>query len=122
MKHSKMTVMLHPKNVDFQDLEELKDCGVELVRICISKIGYEDSKAIIDRAKQLGFTVSINITRTSQYSEDELDDIVSKVSSHDIDMIYFADSNGSMLPSEVKAIYKKYTKHYQIPFGFHAHD
>lgn len=38
------------------------------------------------------------------------------------DAIYFADSNGSLLPARIKTLYDKYVSHYSTPFGFHAHD
>ena len=44
------------------------------------------------------------------------------VSKHEPDIIYFADSNGSLMPEQVTRIYEKYTRHYPSTFGFHAHD
>ncbi len=58
----------------------------------------------------------------SYYQEEELDEAMKAISKHNPDMIYFADSNGSMLPSRIAAIYSKFCKLYTIPFGFHAHD
>jgi 4-hydroxy 2-oxovalerate aldolase len=120
--HSKMAVMVHPKNIKSQDLFELRDCGVNMVRICLVKGGYEPTVPIIEECNALGMEVSINITRMSHYAEDELDEVVAKVSQQLINVIYFADSNGSMLPDKIQAIYSKYISKYKIDFGFHAHD
>lgn len=122
VKKAKIVVMLHAKNVTLDDIHELSDFGVDLVRICIQKKGYEDSYRFVEIAKKNKLEVSINITRMSQYSEEELDHIVSVCCNLDIDMIYFADSNGSMLPSKIENIYKKYNQMYKMSFGFHAHD
>lgn len=119
---SKIAVMIHPKNIAYSDLLELKECGVDLVRICIAKNGYEIAVPVIEHCIALGFTVSINFTRMSRYTEEEWDHVLDKVMAHSIDMIYFADSNGSMLPSELTALYKKYIAKYEVDFGFHGHD
>lgn len=119
---SKIAVMVHPKNIQSADLQELKECGVDMVRICLAKGCYEQTIPVIQECKALGMEVSINITRMSHYTEQELDELVDKVSQQPVDVIYFADSNGSMLPDAIHAIYAKYISKYAIDFGFHAHD
>ncbi len=37
IKNAKIAVMVHPANVKKSDLEELKEFGVDLLRICIAK-------------------------------------------------------------------------------------
>lgn len=122
IKKSTIAVMAHPKNVDESDLIELKACGVGLLRICVGKGNLAVALPIIAIAKKIKLQVSVNFIHLSYYSEDELDDVVKQVSGYRPDMIYFADSNGSLLPHKVKAIYDKYTQSYSTPFGFHAHD
>lgn len=123
MRKSKLVVMLHPKNVNQQDIQDLAYSGVDLLRICIAKDRYhQESFEFIHYAKKQGLQVSANITRLSQYGEKELSELIDKLSQYEVDMIYFADSNGSMFPSKVKSIYDKYVNQYSIPFGFHAHD
>jgi len=122
IRRSKLTVMLHPNNVTRDDIKELADCGVDLVRICIIKNDYKNSMRFVDTVKEYGLSVSANITRVSQYTQKELDTSLFVLNEHDIDMIYLADSNGSMFPEEVESIYKIYTQKYHVPMGFHAHD
>ena len=121
-KRSKLSVMLHPKNVKDDDLNELVDCGVELCRICVVKNGYDRASYFIEKAINIGLQVSANITRVSQYSENDLDFLVSKLQSHKLNMLYFADSNGSLTPQKVEYIYKKYSRNSSFSLGFHAHD
>lgn len=122
IKKSKLAVMFHSKNMFDDDLKELVDCGVDLVRICIPKNNYKKSLEFIEKSKAHGFSVSVNVTRASQYSEEEMSDFLSLIASYCVDMIYFADSNGSMHPSDVKSIYEKYSTTIGVPLGFHAHD
>lgn len=122
IKNSMITVMAHPNNINESDLMELKDCGVGLLRICIAKNGLAEALPIIKIAKQMNLQVSVNFIHITYYSDEELDQVVEEVSHYEPDMIYFADSNGSILPHRIKAIYERYTTNYSIPFGFHAHD
>lgn len=122
IKHSTIAVMAHPGNITDADLLELKECGVGLLRICIEKDGLSKALPIIQKAQDQGLQVSVNFIHITYYTEDELDEVVYKVSLFSPDMIYFADSNGSILPQRLKAIYERYTHNYSIPFGFHAHD
>lgn len=122
IKKSKLVVMFHSKNIIEDDLKELVDCGVDLVRICIPKNNYEKSLEFVKKSKSLGLSVSVNITRTSQYLDEEMEHLLSLISLYHVDIIYFADSNGSMHPLDVKFIYEKYSNETQVPLGFHAHD
>ena len=122
IKSAKMAVMVHPKNVTVAHLLELKNCGVQLIRICVEKGGLDGALPIIQQAQAIDLEVSVNFIHLSYYSETELDEVVEKVSQYHPDVVYFADSNGSLLPQKISIIYEKYTSRYAFPFGFHAHD
>ena len=122
IQRAKIAVMAHPQNITINDLIELKACGVNLLRICVSKGGIEAACPVIELSKQIGLEVSVNFIHASQYQDVELDKSVARACELHPDMIYFADSNGSLLPARVKLIYDKFMQRYGIPFGFHAHD
>ncbi|CEG55853.1 beta/alpha barrel domain-containing protein [Legionella fallonii] len=122
IKKATIAVMAHPNNIDEADLIELKDAGVSLLRICIAKDGFAEAIPVIKIAKKLNLQVSINFIHMTYYTDDELDEVVEQASKYQPEMIYFADSNGSILPQRIKSIYGKYIPNYPIPFGFHAHD
>ncbi len=122
IKHSKLTVMLHPHNVNISDLDELRLHKVNTLRICLSKGKENKAFEIIKQAKERNFEVSVNITRISHYSEEELDKLIFKTIQQPVDIIYFADSNGSIQPTKINFLYQRYISMTTIPFGFHAHD
>lgn len=122
IKKSTIAVMAHPTNVTEDDLLELKSYGVGLLRLCIAKNGLAEALPVIELAQKLKLLVSANFIHMTYYKDEELDEVVDKVSKYNPDIIYFADSNGSILPQRIKAIYDRYTSNYSIPFGFHAHD
>lgn len=122
IKKAKIAVMVHPKNITKSDLLELKECGVKLLRICIIKGGVEEACPIIDMGKELGLEVSANFIHASHYTESELDSVMERVNQYHPDIVYFADSNGSLQPAKVISIFEKYTRQYSTSLGFHAHD
>ena len=122
IKNAKIAVMMHPMNVSAVDIQTMKDSGVDLIRICVPRGGAELAGPLVDIVRTLGLQVSVNFIHASQYQVNELDKAVEMVSKHEPDIIYFADSNGSLMPEQVTRIYEKYTRHYPSTFGFHAHD
>lgn len=122
IKKANIAVMAHPKNIIDDDIKTLKISGVDLLRICVPRGGVASACPIIVRAKEIGLSVSVNFIHISQYQEEELDNVVETVASLHPDMIYFADSNGHLMPNRVSNIYSKYTERHPIAFGFHAHD
>lgn len=122
VKNAEIAVMTYSMNISPEDLAELKNCGVSMLRICIAKDKLANALPIIDLARKAGLKSSANFTHISHYELEELDKSVEQVSQYQPDIIYFADSNGSVLPNRVKELYDRYTNHTAIPFGFHAHD
>lgn len=123
VKQAKIAVMIYPNNVTQYDLNELKECGIDLLRICIPKGELESALPKIKMARIANMNVAINLTHTSCYKEYELDEVMKQIHDSSPDIIYFADSNGSFLPTQVKSLYDRYMCIYpKTSFGFHAHD
>jgi 4-hydroxy 2-oxovalerate aldolase len=123
LAYSKLTVMFHPKNITKDDLEEMQDSGVDCVRICFpaqnSRLGFES----INLAKKYGFQVFVNITRITEYLPEKLFQLIKELSQYEIEAIYLADSNGSMIPQKINDLFSCLSKEkYSVKFGFHAHD
>ncbi|KTD01634.1 4-hydroxy-2-oxovalerate aldolase [Fluoribacter gormanii] len=122
IQKAKMAVMVFPNNLTQTDLMELKECGVDLLRVCIAKNELASALPKIKIAKKANMEISVNLMCISYYKENELDDSIKQISEYEPDIIYFADSNGSLLPTRTKEIYEKYINNYPFQFGFHAHD
>ncbi|MBS0285801.1 MAG: 4-hydroxy-2-oxovalerate aldolase [Proteobacteria bacterium] len=122
IKNTKMAVMVHCQNINKDDIKALKKCGVSLVRLCIQKGEHKLAIPFIGYAKEAGMLVSTNFIHISQYPQDVIIEAVDSVIPYEPSMIYFADSNGCLHTHRVTALYEYFTKHYNIPFGYHAHD
>lgn len=119
---SKIAIMAHPENLQIEDLHELKDLGIDLLRLCISRGQQERAFPLLKVAHEIGLKTSLNLIHISYYASDELERVVKDSIKHHPDMIYFADSNGSMLTPRLSDLFSNYCSKYPLSFGFHAHD
>ncbi len=122
LPHVRMAVMAYPQYITAHDMHELKDVGVDLLRICVIRGELPQAIQTAELAHHHHMDVALNITQTSKYTDEALDEVVAQIAHLPLKAIYLADSNGSLTPTDIKALYAKYTTIYHTPFGFHAHD
>lgn len=73
-------------------------------------------------AKDAGLAVGVNLTRSSEWPATVLVDAVGRAAALGADVVYLADSNGSMLPAAVQQLFQAVAGTAPVPLGFHAHD
>ncbi|KTC64492.1 4-hydroxy-2-ketovalerate aldolase (plasmid) [Legionella adelaidensis] len=122
LQNTQIVVMAYPQNLTKEDLLDLIEQGVSLLRLCVLRGDLKSAFPVVELSQQLGLKASINLVHVSQYGEEELDNAVKLATEFNPHVIYFADSNGTLHPERVKAMYDKYVEKYPISFGFHAHD
>ena len=77
---------------------------------------------MLSRAAGLGFTTTVNITRVSQLDQRRLVDLAAMSGDAGADVVYLADSNGSMLPGEVSQLVTLVRSVTEAAIGLHAHN
>ncbi len=119
---AKIVVIAHPHNITENDVVNMKNNGVSLLRLCIKTDNPQPALALCEIAKSIGLTVSVNITRVSQITVSQLLDVAMLCQSAGTDIIYLADSNGSLLPDQVARLVHVLKGATNMEVGFHAHD
>ncbi|WP_052663726.1 hypothetical protein [Psychromicrobium lacuslunae] len=118
-----LAMILHSKNVSLDDIHRMYDSGARLLRICWSDRGGDHQAGIIKAAQDQGFIVSLNITRVSEKSPADLLISLESALAFDTDLIYFADSNGSLIPGTAQQLIRTTVgQHPGLTVGFHAHN
>ncbi|MDX3383771.1 hypothetical protein PV682_20225 [Streptomyces niveiscabiei] len=115
-------MILHPKNITEGDLPRMYEAGVRLVRFCLPSAAPEPGLAMLAKAADLGFTTTVNITRVSQLDRRRLVELAAMSGDAGADVVYLADSNGSMLPSEVSRLVTLVRSVTDAAIGLHAHN
>lgn len=101
---------------------EAKKSPVSLVRIA-AHIGEANVAAEATRElKKMGYTVGLNLMQVTECSEAELAKAIQQVSSSSPDVLYFADSLGSMNTQDTEKMVQLFKKDWKGEIGIHAHD
>lgn len=117
-----LAVMVHPKNVNQQDLEMLLEHGISMLRICLRRDQLQAGLHTIALAKSLGFFVSANVTHVTMQTLSDVTDTALQAEAAGADLICFADSNGTMIPVDVERLISRVSNRVLVPLGFHAHN
>ncbi|WP_286296850.1 hypothetical protein [Vibrio apostichopi] len=120
--HANLCMIAHAHNISYQDIDEMKEAGVGMLRLCLNASSAEATYDYVQYAKQRGFKVCVNATRVSQLSITSLVELAWKAEMAGADVFYLADSNGSMTPESVTSYVSTLNNTTNMQIGFHAHD
>jgi 4-hydroxy 2-oxovalerate aldolase len=95
---------------------------VDLVRIACHFHEFEEAIEACTWLKNSGYKVGINLMQISDRTEEEIKKVGKIASSGSIDVLYFADSLGSMDPEQTSKIIKALRKEWKGELGIHTHD
>jgi 4-hydroxy 2-oxovalerate aldolase len=93
-----------------------------LVRIACHMHEFENVLIGCTWLKEMGYEVGINLMQISDRSKDEIETVAHLASKNPIDVLYFADSMGSMNPDKTSDIITALRCGWSGPLGIHTHD
>lgn len=99
-----------------------QESPVSLVRVACHVNEFETILPGCTWLKNQGYSVGLNLMQIADRSAAEIEDIGKRCSGHAIDVLYFADSLGSMNPDQAASIVKSLRKHWSGALGIHTHD
>lgn len=118
----KIVVIAHPHNITTEDIQEMKANGLSMIRLCIKADNPQPALELCKFAKSVGLKVSINFVRVSQVDVKRLIEVALLCQNAGADILYLADSNGSLLPEQVSHLVQIIKTNTYLEVGFHAHD
>jgi len=95
---------------------------VKLVRIACHFSELNEVMPVAFKIKTLGYKVAINLMQISDRSEKEIQHFCNLAKEFKMDVIYFADSTGSLNRDQTQEIVKNFKKNWKTDLGIHAHD
>lgn len=96
---------------------------IDIVRIATRAKDVELCREIAEKLHALGYRVFLNLMQVDAVEKDELARISSLISGWGVnEVLYFADSFGSMEPETVKQISETISQGWSGPLGIHTHD
>lgn len=95
---------------------------VSLVRIACHVHEFERSLPAAAWLKARGFTVGFNLMQVADRQQPEIEALARQASEWPLDVLYFADSMGSMAPEDVVKVIGWFREYWKGPMGIHTHD
>jgi 4-hydroxy 2-oxovalerate aldolase len=118
-------IVKHPEGSVFA-LEKLfapaSQSPVTLVRLACHYPELAGTLKACDWLKEQGYTVGINLMQISDRSPEEIERTGKLASEHSLDVLYFADSLGGLLPDHVAEIIGSLRVNWSGALGVHVHD
>lgn len=100
-----------------------RDERIGLVRVAAHFNEVARCLPMLDRLKQKGYLVGLNIMQSSLRDSDELTELSALVSEwSSVDVLYFADSLGSMDREDMVRVYTAVRENWKNDIGFHSHN
>lgn len=95
---------------------------VEFVRIAVHVHKVDETLPAITRLKELGYKTTFQLMQIAGLSSDKVQHLAKACSEFPLDVLYFADSLGSMVPDDINQTVEALRTHWQGELGFHAHN
>ena len=95
---------------------------VSLVRIACHINEFEDCLPAAIWLKDQGYKVGFNLMQINNADEGKIAELLKLANTHPIDVLYFADSMGSLNTQQITAIVNTFKNNWNGAIGIHAHD
>ena len=98
------------------------DSPVQLVRIACHVHEFEKVLPAVSWLRGRGYKVGLNLMQVAERTEQEVKALAGLAKNHPIDVLYFADSMGSMSPDRAAQIIQWFRSEWTGAMGIHTHD
>lgn len=98
------------------------DSPVSMVRIACHVNKVTEALPAISRLRQLGYRTTVNLMQIAALTTEEVEELARVCAGHPPDVLYFADSLGSMVQDDINRTVAALRSHWKGELGFHAHN
>ncbi|RBW48123.1 aldolase catalytic domain-containing protein [Marinobacter sp. F3R11] len=95
---------------------------VDLVRIACHAHEFEQVLPVSQWLQKKGYQVGYNLMQVADKTHDEIKQLVQQANNYPIDVLYVADSLGSMSPADSRNLVESVKDGWQGAIGIHTHD
>lgn len=95
---------------------------LDMVRVAVHVHKAEETLPAINTLHEMGYKTTINLMQIAGLSQKDIRNLAKVCSEYPIDVLYFADSLGSMVQDDINSTVDALRAHWQGELGFHAHN
>ena len=107
------------KDEDFKNKDE---CQIDMIRLAFYQHQLDEALELTEKLFQKGYLTTLNLMGIVKYSQEQLENAINKLKKSNVDIIYVADSFGSLFPHEVAKLVKLLKESTGKKIGFHPHN
>ncbi|BHH82691.1 aldolase catalytic domain-containing protein [Desulforhopalus sp. 52FAK] len=122
IKGPQIAVMGDYNKIDIDDFAEANDSPVDIVRLAVHKTDLAPCISLGERIKEKGYEVTIQAMGYANYTLQERRDLASRFKDSNLNVLYVADSYGSMLPDQIESLFENLLDIPNVQLGFHPHN
>lgn len=104
------------------EVKRAYDNGVTWARVAVHATESDVTEQHIKQCKAIGMKVAAMLSTCHVLDMEETLMHAKRLESYGADIIYLADSCGTMFPEEVKKRFEMLSEHISVPLGFHGHN
>ena len=101
--------------------DEIKS-NISFIRFACHFLEVEEILPYLSLLRKYNIKIILNLMQITEKSFYEIEKISKKISYSNVDVLYFADSMGGLVPEQIEGIVKSLKKYWKKEIGFHAHD
>ncbi|MCW2610311.1 MAG: 4-hydroxy 2-oxovalerate aldolase [Actinomycetota bacterium] len=117
-----LVAMVHAKDVSLAHYRQLADLGVGFVRLPTKASAAGHVGEHVEAIRAAGMQAAVNVIRVSEVATDDVIAVAAVAEQAGVNVLYVADSNGSLFPEQVTELIRTVRAATSTPLGFHAHD
>ncbi|MGR9047475.1 aldolase catalytic domain-containing protein [Halobacillus faecis] len=131
-KGMKIGVMVNAKELlaHTDNMENILECmfthanqsPVSLIRVACHFNEFKKALPAVHWLKKHGYEVGFNLMQIADRSPEEIKIIAAEASHYPLDVLYFADSMGSLNPEKTANVIRALREGWKGPLGIHTHD
>ena len=118
-------LILHPlgfSNATKLIFTDAKKSKVKLIRLACHFEEFSETAKICKILQKMGYLVGINLMQISEQTEEKITSVAKVAQKISPNVLYFADSLGGMVPSQISNIIKAFRQHWKGALGIHTHN
>ena len=119
---AKISIMVDFGKVDITDLVEKTNSAIDMVRVAVHRNNIFRAIDFIEKIKSKGYLTSLQCMGISCYTDQEKKDLLKALKDTEIDVVYLADSYGSIFPFQIKELFLLFLELGNFKVGFHPHN
>jgi 4-hydroxy 2-oxovalerate aldolase len=116
-----IALMVDYGNIDPEDIPDVSQSWVRLYRVAVHRDKVLQAITLCDMIARKGYQVTIQLMNIAKFPSEDLEKIICPLRDSHISFVYFADSYGTLLPTDMQKIMTILQKTGK-PLGFHAHN